>query len=222
MPAEGRDLLSAKDSLAVEAYRERLLSAFEVGPGGGKKALDLGCGDGLEAVYLARLGWVVEAVDLEAHPRWKAIEKKWKGRIRFRLADVAELRKFKAGYDLVFEKDMLHHVPQPALVLREMKRLVKKGGRVLVAECNRYNPVFYLHLTLLGGHEHFSRGRLRRLLEEAGLKGYLLRLREARVWPLEMPWFQGLMNAAQELAERVRVLDPWLCYHLVSWEKPRG
>ena len=220
MAAPGRELIGGGDSLAVEAYRERLLSAFRLPPGRGKRALDLGCGDGMEAVYLARLGYHVDAFDLEAHPRWPAIEKEWKGRIRFGLADAARLRRVKAGYDLAFQKDMLHHVDEPLKVLHEMKRVLKPGGRLLIAECNRYNPVFYLHLTLLGGHQHFSRGRLRALLQKAGMDGYRLTLREARVWPLESPAFQRLMDRLQDMAERARIFGPWICYHLVSWTKP--
>ena len=219
MPSLGRELIEGGDSLAVEAYRQRLLSAFGMAPGGGKKALDLGCGDGLEAIYLARLGYSVTALDIESHPRWKRVEKDWKGRIRFKKADASKLKALKGSYDLVFEKDMLHHVDEPLKVLAEMKRLLKKGGTLHIAECNRYNPIFYVHLTLLGGHEHFSRGRLKSLLEEAGLGGYLLKLREARVFPIESAAFQKLMDWVQEGIERVRLLDPILCYHLVSWTK---
>jgi ubiquinone/menaquinone biosynthesis C-methylase UbiE len=220
--APGRDLIGDGGSLAVEAYRERLLSAFRIGPGRGKKALDLGCGDGLEAVYLARLGYSVLALDLQAHPRWKALEKEWKGRIRFKVADAAKLKSLKPGFDLAFEKDMLHHVDEPPAVLAEMKRLLKKGGKLYIAECNRYNPIFYVHLTLLGGHQHFSRGRLKALLGAAGMPGYRLALREARVFPFESAAFQKLMDRLQDLIERLRVLDPILCYNLVSWSKPRG
>jgi SAM-dependent methyltransferase len=215
----GREFITGRDSLAVEAYRERLFKPLAFGDGRGKKALDLGCGDGLEAVYLLRRGWKVEGVDIEPHPRWKELAARYKGRASFKVADAASLKKLKGGYDLVFEKDMLHHVPDPGRVLLEMKRLLKRGGRMVIAECNRYNPIFYVHLTLLGDHQHFSRGRLRRLLKQAGLEGYRLILREARVWPLEAAWFQRLMDLAQEGVERLRVFDPWICYHLVDWVK---
>jgi 2-polyprenyl-3-methyl-5-hydroxy-6-metoxy-1,4-benzoquinol methylase len=224
MPADrfGRDFITGEDSLAVEAYRDRLFAQLGFEDGKGRKALDLGCGDGLEAIYLLRRGWKVEGLDIQPHPRWSEIEAKWKGRAKFRTGDAAALKAAKGGYDLVFEKDMLHHVPQPLDVLAEMKRLVKAGGRVVIAECNRLNPVFYIHLTLLGGHQHFTRRRLRALLEKAGLANYSLRLREARVWPLECALFQRLMDRVQDLIERMRIFNPWLCYHLVSWEKPRG
>jgi SAM-dependent methyltransferase len=221
-PGLGRDFITGQDSLAIEAYRERLLMPFHLEDGKGRTALDLGCGDGLEAVYLLRRGWRVEAVDIEPHPRWRELESRFRGRLRFKVADAGALKKLRGGYALVFEKDMLHHVPDPMAVLMEMKRLLKTGGRLLIAECNRYNPVFYVHLTLWGGHEHFSRPRLRRLLQSAGLDGYRLMLREARVWPLENALIQGLINKVQDWIEGSGFFNPWLCYHLVSWERPRG
>jgi SAM-dependent methyltransferase len=219
MPSLGREHLSQKDSLAIEAYRERLLSAFALTPVSDKRALDLGCGDGLEAVYLARLGYSVDALDLEAHPAWDALSETWKGKLNFRTADVSDLGKLHEEYDLVFEKDMLHHVEQPLAVLQEMRRLLKSGGRLLVAECNRYNPILYLHLTLMGNHQHFSWTQLRSLLDRSNLGDAKIRRREARVWPIESVAFQRLVNSVQEIVERLKIFSPWLCYNLVSWTR---
>lgn len=219
MPSLGRDHLSQKDSLAIEAYRERLLSAFALTPVSGKRALDLGCGDGLEAVYLARLGYTVDAMDLEAHPAWEALSEAWKGKLSFRKADVSDLGKLRDEYDLVFEKDMLHHVEEPLSVLQEMRRLLKSGGRLLVAECNRYNPILYLHLTLMGNHQHFSWTQLRSLLKLAHMTDAKICRREARVWPIESTAFQSFVNTLQEIVERLQIFAPWLCYNLVSWTR---
>ena len=217
----GRELIGSggAQSMAVEYYRQRLLGRLGIGEGRGKKALDLGCGDGLEAVYLARKGYTVYAYDIETHPRWPELAKRSKGRIKFGLADATRLDKIKGSYDLVFQKDMLHHVAEPLAVLTAMKRLTKKGGRLLVVECNRLNPVFYLHLTLLGDHQHFTRARLSALMDKAGLKGWKLALCEARVWPWENKAFQDLMDWLQDIAEKMPFLGPFLCYHLATWER---
>lgn len=217
----GRELIGSGDSMAVERFRQRLLGALEIEDGRGRVALDLGCGDGLEAVYLARRGWKVEALDLESHPKWAELERLFKGRLQFRKADAAALGKIRTRYDLIFEKDMLHHVPEPAAVLKAMRRLLKPGGRLWIVECNRFNPIFYLHLTLWGGHQHFSRRHLRQLMDGADMKGWDLSLKEARVWPLESIKFQDLMDRAQDVMERLPFLRPFLCYHLATWVAPK-
>ena len=109
----GRELIDGPVTLAVARYRDRLLGRLDL-PEKPGRALDLGCGDGMEAEYLLERGWKVTALDLEAHPRWKGLEKKWKGRLKFGTADAASIKKAAPGkYDLVFQKDMLHHVPDP-------------------------------------------------------------------------------------------------------------
>jgi SAM-dependent methyltransferase len=180
----------------------------------------VGCGDGLEAVELLERGWRVDAVDLEAHPRWKALAKAYKGRLRFRIASDKELARWKGSYALVFQKDVLHHVPDPAALLSSLKRLTAPGGTLWTLECNRRNPVSYVHLTLWGGHQHFTAARLRALAEGAGLDGYSLRSREARVWPVESAAFQDAVDRLQDLFEALPFWRPFAVYHLLRWRKP--
>ena len=222
-PSLGRDLLEDQGtSLAVQRYRDRLLGALGLEQGRGRTALDLGCGDGMEAAWLAERGWKVEAYDLEPHPRWPALSRQHKGRIRFATADAERLDKLKKPYALVFQKDMLHHVPDPAAVLRNMKRLTAPGGTAVVLECNRMNPVFYLHLTLMKGHQHFTRARLNALMDEAGLQGRTLKLIEARVWPVESPALQDAAERLQDLAQALPTWRPFICYHAALWRRGKG
>ena len=220
--SRGRDLLGDGTRLAVARYRDRRRGRLDL-PVRAGRALDLGCGDGMEAEYLLQRGWKVDAVDLETHPRWEALRRRWKGKLRFMTVDAAGLgRKVKGRYDLVFEKDMLHHVPDPLAVLEEMKGKVKPGGCLAILECNRLNPVFYVHLTLMGNHQHFTRRQLVQLARDAALEGFGLKRVEARVWPVDSRRLQDLADAAQDLAERVAPLRPFLCYHLVEWTAPRA
>ena len=48
--------------------------------------------------------------------------------------------------------------------LAEYRRVLKPGGSALIVEANRYNPIFYPHMTLALGHEHFTRRRFRALV----------------------------------------------------------
>jgi SAM-dependent methyltransferase len=206
--------------LAGAAYRERLMGKLPLRPGKGLRALDLGCGLGQEALYLAGLGYRVDAVDQSRHEAWGGVSRAVPGRIKFREGDATSLSLRSASYDLVFEKDMLHHASDPAAALREMARLAKPGGQVVAVEANRWNPLFYLHLTLMEGHQHFSLPRFRWLLQAAGMEGASLRRIEARVWPFEADWAQRVMDVVQDGVEKARLFGPWICYHAVSWTKP--
>src|SRR3954466_2691242 len=88
----------AGSELIWSAAPNRLFAAEAVGlpPG---RALDLACGEGRNAIWLAERGWTVTAVDFSD----VAVEK---GRSRnadidFRVADVLELEPDEQTYDLV-------------------------------------------------------------------------------------------------------------------------
>jgi SAM-dependent methyltransferase len=208
--------------LAAEAYRQRALGRLValLPPGRGRRVLDLGCGEGYEAAHLAGLGWKVDAIDLEPRATWPGLAAQHKGRLRFRQGDAESLVGLKGGYDLVLQKDMLHHASHPAKALAEMARLCRPGGRVLVMEANRLNPIFYLRLTLLEGHQHFTRWRLRALLRQAGMGEASMQILEARVWPVNREPWQRFFSRMQDLLERIPLYQHIVCYHLAVWDKP--
>jgi len=197
----------------------RLLGRLGLSQGRGLKALDAGCGDGLVSAWLAAHGWNVRAEDREAHPAWPGLAKAARGRLAFARRDAGE--KGGGAFDLVLTKDMLHHADDPSAALLALKSRVKPGGRLAVVECNRLNPIFYVHLTLMEGHQHFTRSRLLGLLAGAGLDKVRLELIEARVWPLGGPFWQNVFDRLQDLAEALPPWRPFICYHAATWTRPK-
>ncbi|MEU8363602.1 class I SAM-dependent methyltransferase [Nonomuraea sp. NPDC048882] len=97
------------------------------------RALDLGCGPGRNAVYLALLGFEVDAVDLSP----TAVEWGWErareagAEVRFVCGDA--FTSAPAGpYDLVYDSGCLHHLPPHRRVsyLALLERVLAPGGHL--------------------------------------------------------------------------------------------
>jgi SAM-dependent methyltransferase len=76
------------------------------------RALDIGCGTGAQAVYMARQGWEVTAVDAVPRPLSQARARAREAGVNvdWILADVARLHRLglKPGYALFFDRGCFH------------------------------------------------------------------------------------------------------------------
>nr|WP_307799487.1 class I SAM-dependent methyltransferase [Micromonospora antibiotica] len=107
-------------------------------------ALDLGCGEGGDAVWLARQGWRVTAVDVSA----TALERSAAAVTAAGVASLVDFqrhdlaRTFPAGrFDLVSAQFLQSPLDFPrAQVLRAAVRAVAPGGRLLVVEHGAVPP----------------------------------------------------------------------------------
>lgn len=100
-------------------------------------ALDYGCGVGMAAFALAAAVHRIEAVDELAdgldEGRRLAAELELRN-VGFLLADLSALPFDDGAFSLVFCRDALHRMPDPAGALREMARVTSAGGRVVVLD----------------------------------------------------------------------------------------
>ncbi|MET9681062.1 class I SAM-dependent methyltransferase [Streptomyces coeruleorubidus] len=95
---------------------ENLASCVERGVIGGGRALELGCGPGRNALYLAERGFEVDAVDLSpAAVDWARERAREAGAdgVRFHCGDAFALAgtELTGPYDLVFDSGCFHHLP---------------------------------------------------------------------------------------------------------------
>lgn len=94
----------------------------------GRRVLEIGCGLGTDTINFARAGAVVTAVDLSSRSLQLAQERARifgvADRIRFVEADAERLSSFvePQAYDLVYSFGVVHHSPQPARILQEIRR----------------------------------------------------------------------------------------------------
>lgn len=96
----------------VDKPDESLLEWREEGLLQGRRALDIGCGHGRNAVYLARQGFAVEAVDYSASALEWARERaaRWEVPVSFTRANVFDLELGEAQYDVVYDSGCFHHI----------------------------------------------------------------------------------------------------------------
>jgi len=106
----------------------------------GSRGLDAGCGIGLPTLLLAEAvgpaGHVI-GLDLSAgmlvHAEGIAREAGLSGRISFREGDVRELPFDNDAFDWVWSADCVGYAPpDPLPLMRELVRVVKPGGRVII------------------------------------------------------------------------------------------
>jgi len=150
----------------------------------GARVLDVGCGGGLLAESLARLGARVTALDLspaaievaELHALDQGLS------IDYRQCAVETLLpEHAASFDVVTCMEMLEHVPEPAAILESLAALVRPGGSVFVSTLSRNFRSFALAIVAAeyvlglvprGTHEYarfINPAELARAARECGL-----------------------------------------------------
>ncbi len=94
------------------------------------KILDIGSADGMFTNVISEESGASEVVGIDVLAQSvKWANKHWKGKpMKFMVADAHKLN-FPANYfDAIFALEVLEHVYKPDQVLREIKRVLKKGG----------------------------------------------------------------------------------------------
>lgn len=106
----------------------------------GLSLLDVGCGGGLMAEPMSRLGFAVTAIDASvenigtarAHAEPQGLD------IAYRAATVEQLEGEDAGpFDVVLTLEVIEHVIDPEAFVRACSRLIAPGGLMIVATLNR-------------------------------------------------------------------------------------
>jgi ubiquinone/menaquinone biosynthesis C-methylase UbiE len=187
-------------------YRLRCLDKLGFTFGGDEAVLDAGCGNGGVARLIRERVHSVVAIDVERHDAWAD-----EPGLSFAVADAEQLPFADASFDVVHSKDSLHHMHTPERALMEYRRVLKPGGSALIIEANRYNPVFYPHMTLALGHAHFSRKRFRALVTAVFPQARFGSFEAHYVPRLELGL--ALQHAVEEALERLPPFRPFLSYN---------
>lgn len=138
-------------------------------PGGTGPVLDLGCGRGYWMEHLAERG--VAAVGVERELDRAALAGRHGPVVS---GDAARLPLADGSVALVWCLHVLHHLPDPAAVLGEVRRVLQPGGALILAETVEDNPLLRVGRRLhdswdgVGIHARFT---ARSLLDDVSAAG---------------------------------------------------
>jgi SAM-dependent methyltransferase len=141
-----------------------------VGNAGARRgsAADLGCGSGviLSEILSMRPGWTGHGLDISpaavAYARRLAAHKGVADRASFERGCVTRLPYADGSLNLVVASEVVEHLPEPEAVAREIARVLKPGGQLVLTMPVESRTPAHAH-TLQGA------GELRALLRGAGL-----------------------------------------------------
>jgi SAM-dependent methyltransferase len=131
----------------------------------GRRMLDVGCGLGGKTVAYAEAGARVAGTDLslEYAEQSEAYAAAHRSGAAFFVSDAAVLPIPDGAFDTVVANDAMEHFAQPESALREMARVVRRGGAIWIFFTPHYSPLgshLYDYLYTPWCHLLFTRGQL--------------------------------------------------------------
>jgi len=158
-----------------EPEARRIIGDLGLAPG--SRGLDVGCGVGLYALWLAEaVGKAGRVIGIE--PELEKVEAARRlvggrvepGRLEFKSGDGTAIPLPDRSVDWVWCGDVLHHIVETEKALGEFRRIVRPGGRIIVKESQ------VLSAMLLPGHPELERriqlAEIRRTLAEGGGRSF--------------------------------------------------
>jgi len=183
----------------VRIVGERHISFLSRGLAPGARVLDVGCGRGVVLGPLADRGFEVHGVEISAEAT-RGADSRAEIRIAPHLADARYEDHF---FDTVIIWHVLEHLHDPRGVLEEIHRILRPGGKLIVAVPNlsslqaRWTGPAWFHLDLPRHLYHFSLRSLETLIERTGFEVESAHHFSLRQNPFG--WIQSVLNRMASL-----------------------
>jgi ubiquinone/menaquinone biosynthesis C-methylase UbiE len=161
-----------RESFFTRNVRDKAISVADVQPG--RIAADIGCGTGFITEGLIQRGVRVIAID-RSQAMLSEMNRKFSDidLIDCRSGEARSLPVQNDTVDYAFANMYLHHVENPLQAIKEMVRILKPGGKIVITDLDEHNYEF-----LRQGHNDlwmgFKREDIRCWLYAAGLRDVAL------------------------------------------------
>jgi ubiquinone/menaquinone biosynthesis C-methylase UbiE len=123
------------------SFRIRERRVYELFDKPGGRVLDVGCGPGITVEYLVGLGCRIHGIDLaqrmveECRRAFGHLEA-----ASFSVGRIEQIELPDASFDAVVCMGVVEYIPDDAAAVREMARVTKPGGTVIITLPNRLSP----------------------------------------------------------------------------------
>jgi ubiquinone/menaquinone biosynthesis C-methylase UbiE len=113
----------------------------------GKYLLDLGCGAGENSVYFASQGARCVAADYSPGMVEVALKLAEANGVEVtgQVTNAMAMQFPDNTFDIVYASNLLHHIPDPSLTIREAHRILKPGGQFCFWDPLKHNPVINVY-----------------------------------------------------------------------------
>lgn len=144
----------------------KLIALSFVKNGYGKRALDVGCREGMQTKWLEEKGYQVTSID---------VKKVFKKCI---IADLNKKLSFNnKSFDLIWCSEVIEHLDNPSFAESEFRRVLKPGGEMILTTPNSYSWIFLFGLLAkkMQRKDHkqfFSIKDIKNLFPKAEIYGY--------------------------------------------------
>jgi len=126
---------AAAAAIRNEEALNRIVQSTGVGPD--DTVLDVACGPGLLACAFARVAQHATGVDMTPamlEQARKTQQEQGLNNVSWQQGDVYSLPFSEAQFSIVSSRFAFHHLQDPLAALKEMKRVCKSGGKIVVAD----------------------------------------------------------------------------------------
>jgi ubiquinone/menaquinone biosynthesis C-methylase UbiE len=135
-----------RESFFSERVREKAISIADVQSN--ELAADIGAGTGFITEGLIQKGLRVIAVDQseamlrEMKRKFRIMDVIYRSGVDYIVCKVENLPIESETVDIVFANMLLHHVENPGVTIKEMVRILKPGGRLVITDLDKHNFEF--------------------------------------------------------------------------------
>ncbi|MFL6273866.1 MAG: class I SAM-dependent methyltransferase [Blastocatellia bacterium] len=148
-----RDYFDAIEAYRYQDYAPWMKAALGFDAYRGKRLLEVGCGTGTDLLQFARGGAQVNGVDLT--PRSIEIARRrfavYDCAGTFAIGDAENLAFPDESFDVVYSFGVLHHTPDTEGAIKEVHRVLRRGGRAVVMLYHRTSLYYWGALMLKHG-----------------------------------------------------------------------